>query len=291
LGGGDIQIVGGLWARHRTTANDAAFVRYRNDTIAQFGLNSGGVHVLGLKVDAQCRGVRLLDMEQASGQFDYLTTVKFDHLQIPYDASWSNDWTGPMFFVSGATHLIIDGATILYPDAIKWHVSAGATCRVTVTNCSQCLGTTWEDIFDTAGSTGSLVIDFHNNYDGSGDRMPDYHSADVANVTAVADPGAAIPIAAKHVTVTSASANNVAILPPPVIGKIVTGYVGANGCEFYADSAVATTINGVTCSATNEAAMPANSLWRAHCVSSGAWILTYTTSAGAAGSTITPDSR
>jgi hypothetical protein len=163
LGGGDIQVIGGLWARHRTTANDAAFVRYRNDTLDEFGLNAGGVHVLGLKVDSQCRGVRLLDMEQASGEFDYLTTVRFDHLQMPWDNSWSNDWTGPMFFVSGATHLIIDGATVLYPDAIRWHVSAGAYAKVTVINCSQCLGTLYTDFLDTAGSTGDIQVRFWNN--------------------------------------------------------------------------------------------------------------------------------
>jgi hypothetical protein len=291
LGGGDIHVLGGLWARHRNTATDCAFIRYRNDTIAEFGLNAGGVLVEGLKIDSQCRGVMLLDMEPASGQYDYLTTVRFNHLQVPWDAGWSNDWTGPMFNISGAMHLIIDGATVLYPDAIKWNVTAGAICRVTVMNCSQCLGTTWEDFFDTAGSTGTIVVNFVNNGDGNQSLLPDYRSADVANVTTVADPGVAIPIAAKHVTVTSDNADKIVVLPPPVIGKVVTGYVGANGCEFYADSGVATTINGVTCSATNEAAMPANSLWRAECVAAGAWILTYITSAGAAGATITPNSR
>lgn len=109
-------------------------------------------------------------------------------------------------------------------------------------------------------------------------------------VTAAAHPGTAIPADSPFVTITSSDANHIAILPAASPGMKVEGYVGANGCEFYA-SGSSININGVVCSATNEAAMPANSLWKAECVGASDWILTYTTSAGAAGATITPDAR
>jgi hypothetical protein len=111
------------------------------------------------------------------------------------------------------------------------------------------------------------------------------------SVTAAADPGTAIPADARFVTVTSASADNIVVLPDVPAGREVVGYVGANGCEFYS-TGTNITINGVICSATNEAAMPANSLWRATRYSSTDWTLTYdVANTGAAGATITPNAR
>jgi hypothetical protein len=168
-GGGDVKMDGGLFAAPRGTATDAALIRYLIPDATQYGLNAGGVTVNGIKIDAQARGVRLLDMQQASGEFDYLANVRFNSPQIPWDNSWSNDWTGPMFFVTGATHLIIDGATVLYPDAIRWHVSAGAYAKVTVINCSQCLvGTLYTDFLDIANSVGDLQVRFWNNSSSTG---------------------------------------------------------------------------------------------------------------------------
>ena len=109
-------------------------------------------------------------------------------------------------------------------------------------------------------------------------------------ITAAVDPGTAIPSEVRYVTITSTDANHIVVLPSPVVGHVVEGYVGANGCEFYA-SGSSVKINNVVCSATNEAAMPATSRWRAECVSATDWILTYRTLAGAAGATITPDAR
>lgn len=109
-------------------------------------------------------------------------------------------------------------------------------------------------------------------------------------VTAAADPGTPIPAGLKHVTITSTDATHIVVLPAPVVGYVIEGYVGTNGCEFYATGS-SVKINNVICSATNEAAMPATSLWTAKCVTATDWILTYRTLAGAAGATITPDSR
>lgn len=148
-------------------------------------------------------------------------------------------------------------------------------------------------------NTGAATVTLNKNATASGsthlywgkisnlEGVPSFASA---AVTASVDPGTRIPVGVKHVTITSTDTNHIVVLPPPVVGTEIQGYVGANGCEFYS-SGSSIRINNVICSATNEAAMPANSKWKAKCVDPFFWILTYETLAGAAGATITPDAR
>lgn len=97
----------------------------------------------------------------------------------------------------------------------------------------------------------------------------------------------------QFVTVTSANANNIICLPSDItcpIGTVIRGSVGANGFELRSLAADTTqTINGVTGGVTNEAAIPANTLFRVEKIASLTWLLTATTSLGAVVTAIIPD--
>ena len=87
-----------------------------------------------------------------------------------------------------------------------------------------------------------------------------------------------IPEGASYVTVTSAGANNIVLLPPPTVGTVVWIFVGTNGCELRAGSATGTdasgtiAIGGNTPSADHESALPANSLSLMVCTSATTWV-------------------
>lgn len=70
----------------------------------------------------------------------------------------------------------------------------------------------------------------------------------------------------QFVAVTSASANNIIVLPTPTPGRIVIGYVGSNGHELRTSSPTTISINGGSGSAA-ESAIGANMLWVAICTS------------------------
>lgn len=92
----------------------------------------------------------------------------------------------------------------------------------------------------------------------------------------------------QFVTVTSASANNIVMLPAsPQIGQTVKGWIGANGCEVRCDG-TSCTINNLNCKTTNEAALAATGTFEATCVGAETWLLRYWTEAGVV-TTITPD--
>jgi hypothetical protein len=97
----------------------------------------------------------------------------------------------------------------------------------------------------------------------------------------------------QFVTVTSASANNIICLPSDAlcpVGTKIRGWVGANGFELRSLAADTTqTINGVTAGVTNEAAIPATTLFVVEKVASLTWILTATTELGAVITAIVPD--
>lgn len=98
-----------------------------------------------------------------------------------------------------------------------------------------------------------------------------------------------VPDNVNHITITSASANNIVTLPEPVVGLVIHGHVGANGCELRTDAA-GDKINDVDCGgASNEAAIPATSLIKLTCVSATEWILEATTELGATITAIVPD--
>jgi hypothetical protein len=176
LGGGNITIVGGLYGYSRTNVpgvgnQGAAFIRLKSTTTDEFGPNSGMVVSDCLKVDRQARGVRLLDMDEVATPVYGGIKIRFNNLQIPYDSTpGSETWEGPMFYLSGNTHLIIDGASLLYEDAIRWDVDAGTLCTCTVINCVQVAAATsgtYADTFDTGNSTGDLVVNYVNNISGT----------------------------------------------------------------------------------------------------------------------------
>ncbi len=96
----------------------------------------------------------------------------------------------------------------------------------------------------------------------------------------------------QFVTVTSASADNCICLPSDAlcpIGTVIRGWVGANGFQLRSLAADTTqTINGVTAGTTNEAAIPATTLFRVEKVASLTWILTAVDELGATVTAIIP---
>lgn len=116
---------------------------------------------------------------------------------------------------------------------------------------------------------------------------------DVA-VTATADglTTGLIDTGVSFVSVTSASADNIITLPAAtadVVGHSIRGWVGANGCEMRTPATSGATINGVDSDGTNEAAIPATTLFVAECVAVDTWILRAFTELGADIAAIVPD--
>lgn len=95
-----------------------------------------------------------------------------------------------------------------------------------------------------------------------------------------------------NITVTSASANNIVTLPATtgIVGQSIRGYVGANGCELRTPASSGATINTVDCDGTNEAAIPATTMFEVTAVAADTWILRAWTELGAVITAIIPDS-
>ncbi len=95
------------------------------------------------------------------------------------------------------------------------------------------------------------------------------------------------------VQITSANADHIITLPSltdDVVGHVIFGWVGANGCEIRTPAASGTKINGVDSDGTNEAAIPATTLIMLVAVSeTDGWILYAWTELGAAVAAIVPD--
>ncbi len=118
------------------------------------------------------------------------------------------------------------------------------------------------------------------------------HQPKAVAVTATAS-GAGIPKGAGFVSVTSGNAAHIVVLPTVAatdVGMQIRGWVGSNGCEFQTPSGSDDTINGTDCDGSNEAAMPASSLWEANLVADGTWVLTFSNSGGDFQSGPNPDS-
>lgn len=101
-------------------------------------------------------------------------------------------------------------------------------------------------------------------------------------VTAKATTGEAIPAGATHVAVTSANANNIVILPPPVPGTKITLLNGATGYELRSSAPATVGINGGT-GANAESAVAASTVVIVECVSATNWIGSTVTAAGVVG--------
>lgn len=97
-------------------------------------------------------------------------------------------------------------------------------------------------------------------------------------VTATAA-GAQIPATADFVTVTSASADNIVILPDPVVGKKLEIYVAATGYELRTSAPAAIAINGGS-GAGAESAIGANVLVKITCTTLTTWVGSQLTAAG-----------
>ena len=98
-----------------------------------------------------------------------------------------------------------------------------------------------------------------------------------------------IPSGSRFVTVTSDSADKVAVLPAAVIGNTVEITVPSTGAELQTLAATSDTINGVDCSGANEMAMAAGSIYILKCTAATAWVAYGWGSDGAAQATIVPD--
>ena len=128
-------------------------------------------------------------------------------------------------------------------------------------------------------------------------------TATAAEINAAADVGARAVTATANglttglilatdsfVTVTSADAEHIIMLPAApaaLIGKVIRGWIGATGCEMRSFG-TASTINGLDCKTTNEAALAATGEFTAKVVAAETWLLEYLTELGAV-TTIVPD--
>lgn len=145
--------------------------------------------------------------------------------------------------------------------------------------------------------TGALTVDGALGFGGT------TLTATAAEINSIADIGARAVTATANglttglilatdsfVTVTSADANHIIMLPAApatLIGKVIRGWIGATGCEVRSFG-TASTINGLDCKTTNEAALAATGEFVAKVVDTETWLLTYLTELGAA-TTIVPD--
>lgn len=85
-----------------------------------------------------------------------------------------------------------------------------------------------------------------------------------------------IPQHARYVSVTSGNADHIITLPDgsaKYVGTSIRGYVGATGCEMRTPATSGATINGVDSDGTNEAALPATTMFEATLVAADTWIL------------------
>jgi len=76
----------------------------------------------------------------------------------------------------------------------------------------------------------------------------------------------------QSILVTSASADNIIVLPTPTPGTVLDLYVGANGYELRSSAPATVLIGGGTGGATVESAVPANSWLRVVCVDATHWV-------------------
>ena len=103
-------------------------------------------------------------------------------------------------------------------------------------------------------------------------------TADGSGSGTVANP-AAVPTVVNG-TVTSAGANDIVVLPTPVVGTVVKLLNGATGYELRTSDPATIAINGGT-GAAAESAIAANTSVECRCVSATAWICNSYSTAGA----------
>lgn len=123
----------------------------------------------------------------------------------------------------------------------------------------------------TGDVTGAVTGDVTGDVNG-------YVTRQVEAVT-VNSTGVAISADTDFASLTSANAAYIAILPAPVVGKVVRGAIAGTGCEIRSSAPASIAVNGVTGTAV-EAALAANASFEATCVGSTKWILLNFSSTG-----------
>jgi hypothetical protein len=123
-------------------------------------------------------------------------------------------------------------------------------------------------VISTGGFTGDVTGDITGDVTGD---VTGYVTKNVEAVT-VNSTGVAISADTDFASLTSAIATAFAILPTPVVGKVVRGAIGGTGCEIRSSTPTGIAINNVT-GAGKEAALAANAAFEAVCVSSTKWLL------------------
>jgi len=120
-------------------------------------------------------------------------------------------------------------------------------------------------IVSTGGFEGDLTGDVTGDVTG--------HVTVTTESIAATSTGVQISDDTDFATITSAGANNIVILPDPVVGKVVRGAnVSATACEIRSSTPTAIAINNVTGTG-KEAVLAAGASFEATCKSATAWIL------------------
>jgi hypothetical protein len=123
----------------------------------------------------------------------------------------------------------------------------------------------------TGAVTGAVTGDVTGDVNG-------YVTRQVEAVT-VNSTGVAISADTDFASLTSANAAHIAILPAPVVGKVVRGAIAGTGCEIRSSVPTGIMVNGVT-GAGVESALAANASFEATCVGATKWILLNFSSTG-----------
>jgi hypothetical protein len=138
-------------------------------------------------------------------------------------------------------------------------------------------------VVSTGGFTGDVTGDVTGDITGD---VSGYVTRQSEAVT-VNSTGVAISADTDFASLTSANADYIAILPSPVVGKVVRGAIAGTGCEIRSSVPTGIAINGTTGAAV-EAALAANASFEATCIGSTKWLLLNFSSTGTVTSP-TPD--
>lgn len=82
-----------------------------------------------------------------------------------------------------------------------------------------------------------------------------------------------IPKGAGFISVSSSNANHIITLPDGDIRQQIWGYIGNTGCEMRTPSGSNASINDLDADGSNEAAIPATTLFLATCTADDTWVL------------------
>lgn len=169
--------------------------------------------------------------------------------------------------------------------------AGGSVSSLTVTGATALNGGLAMDTdkFTVADTSGNTAIAGTLGVTGAATFTAGSQNSAVAR-TATADGSGTGTIAAgtSFVSVTSANAAHIVVLPTPVVGNSIVLHVGATGYELRTNDPSSVSLNNVSGSA-KELAIAANVVIRCTCVSSTAWIAEQISNVGAPTGGGTPD--